>query len=275
MPDGLLKELTVSRWDDLLGHAFGLLLGRPLREFDPAATYAVFHYDDETAGEALGNLDPGKLVAEVAGRSADEGGEWLGLERWVPDLAGSAFVVKSARPAALQALLASPAGEGPAVVFGRDLGRALLDGALRLEELSPDAFRLYPVLLLRPRTDGSLLDAMRAATFTMSAPNGLADIEGTLTGRGYVKPGVSVVDRRWEPVLDQVDDDALRQHLRGLCLAAHWARSAGAYYLGPGECPADLQPIADLPGSTVIAGWEFGEGQGATLVVALKDPYSR
>ncbi|MFB9413982.1 hypothetical protein [Dactylosporangium matsuzakiense] len=262
------RRSTVSRWDDLLGHAFGLLLGRPLTEFDPAATYAVFHYDDETAGEALGALDPAELVAEVSGPSEDRGGAWLGLERWVPDLAGSAFVAKSVRPAALKPLLATPADSGPAVVFGRDLGRALLEGALRLDELSPDAFRLYPVLLLRPRTDGSLLDAMRAATFTMSAPSGLNDIEGTLTRHGYLQPGASAVDPRWEPVLNQLDDDALRRHLRGLCLSAHWARSAGAYYLGPGECPADLQPIADLPGSTAIAGWEFGEGQGATLVVA-------
>ncbi|MFI5916568.1 hypothetical protein [Dactylosporangium sp. NPDC051541] len=191
----------------------------------------------------------------MPGPSEDQGGAWLGLQRWVPDLAGSAFVAKSVRPTALKPLLATPADSGPVGVFGRDLGRALLEGALRLDELSPDAFRLYPALLLRPRTDSSLLDAMRAATFTMSAPNGLSDIEGTLARHGYVKPGASAVDPHWEPVPHRLGDDALRRHLRGLSLSAHWARSAGAYYLGPGECPTDLQPIADLPGSTAIASW--------------------
>jgi hypothetical protein len=47
---------------------------------------------------------------------------------------------------------------------------------------------------------------------------------------------------------------------------------AGAHFLGPGECPGDLQPIADLPGTTVIAGWEFSEGQGAMVVVLLDGP---
>ncbi|WP_422752145.1 hypothetical protein [Micromonospora sp. WMMD708] len=259
----------MSHWDDLLGHAFGLLLGRPLAEFDTAGTYAVFHYDDETAGEAIEDLDPGELVTDANGRSGDLGGDGLDPDRWVPDLAGSAFIATQVRPAALHPLITATTDDDRAVVWGRDIGRALRDGSLSLDELTPDGYRLYPHLLLRPRTDGSLLDAMRAATWTMSAPDGLSDIGDSLQRHGYVEPDGSVVDPRWESTLDQIDDDALRRHLRGLCLDAHWARMTGAYYLGPGECPGDLQPIADLPGTTVIAGWEFGEGQGATAVVRL------
>ncbi|MCI4066360.1 hypothetical protein MRQ36_28925 [Micromonospora sp. R77] len=265
----------MSHWDDLLGHAFGLMLGRPLAEFDAAGTYAVFHYDDETAGDALEDLDAGELVAEVDGRSGDNGGEWLDPGRWVPDLARSAFIATHVRPAALQPLLTVTTDDGRALVWGRDIGRALQAGSLSLDELSPDGYRQYPCLLLRPRTDGSLLDAMRAATWTMSAPDGLCDIGDSLVRHGYVEPDVSVVDPRWQSVLDQVGDDALRRHLRGLCLDARWARSTGGYYLGPGECPGDFRPIADLPGSTVIAGWEFGEGQGATVVIRLSEPHSR
>ncbi|MBM7085656.1 hypothetical protein ACWCHM_15515 [Micromonospora sp. SCSIO 07396] len=262
----------MSHWDDLLGQAFGLLLGRPLAEFDAAGTYAVFHYDDETAGEALEEFDPADLVADVDGRSGDLGGDELYPDRWVPDLAGSAFVATDVRPAALQPLITAGPDDDRAVVWGRDIGRALRDGSLGLDELSPDGYRQYPHLLLRPRTDGSLLDAMRAATWTMSAPDGLCDIGDSLVRDGYVEAGVSVVDPRWESTLDQIGDEALRRHLRGLCLDARWARMAGAYYLGPGECPSDLRPIADLPGSRVIAGWEFGEGQGATAVVLLGPP---
>ncbi|WP_194821461.1 hypothetical protein [Micromonospora sp. S-DT3-3-22] len=262
----------MSHWDDLLGHAFGLLLGRPLAEFDTAGTYAVFHYDDETAGEAIEDLDPGELVADVNGRSGDLGGDGLYPDRWVPDLPRSAFIATDVRPAALQPLITTTTDNGRAVVWGRDIGRALQAGSLSLDELSPDGYRRYPHLLLRPRTDGSLLDAMRAATWTMSAPDGLCDIGDSLVRHGYVEPEVSVVDPRWESTLDQIGDDALRRHLRGLCLDAHWARITGAYYLGPGECSGDVQPIADLPGSRVIAGWEFGEGQGAMAVVLLSEP---
>ncbi|WFE58672.1 hypothetical protein [Micromonospora sp. WMMD712] len=147
----------MSDWDDLLGHAFGLLLGRPLAEFDAAETYAVFYYDDETAGEALEDLDPGELVAAVDGRSGDQGGDGLYPDRWVPDLARSAFVATEVRPAALQPLLTVTTDDDRAMVWGRDIGRALQAGSLSLDELSPDGYRLFPHLLLRPRTDGSLL----------------------------------------------------------------------------------------------------------------------
>ncbi|GLK99368.1 hypothetical protein [Dactylosporangium matsuzakiense] len=106
---------------------------------------------------------------------------------------------------------------GRAEQYGRQWGVAGHGVAAAIELV----FRLYPVLLPRPRTDGSLLDAMRAATVTMSDPKGLTDIEGTLARHGYVQPGASAVDPRWEPVLNQLDDDALRRHLGGLCLNAH------------------------------------------------------
>ncbi|XVU22486.1 hypothetical protein ACQPZJ_35170 [Actinoplanes sp. CA-054009] len=237
----------MSIQDDQLRRAFALLLGRPLEEYDPAATYAVFHHDDETAGDVLDDIEPGRLVTPVIGRSGDTGGDWLGLERWIPDYAGSLFVLDQAG----------------AVVEGRDLP-PLLPGATRVEN-----YRRYPRLLLRPRTDGTLFDAMRAATWTMSAPDGLTDIESALRAQGYPQPGEPVTDPRWTPILTEIPDGTLRSHFQGLCLDGRWSRMAGAYYLGPGECPADLKPVTTLPHVSVIAGWEFGEGQAATVVVAL------
>ncbi|MEU8821747.1 hypothetical protein [Actinoplanes sp. NPDC048796] len=122
-----------------LSHVFELLLGRPLGEFDPAATYAVFHHDDETAGDALDDITPDQLATPVAGRSGDSGDDRLGPERWIPDYAGSLFVLDAAGT----------------VAPGRDLPL----GAAHIEN-----YRQYPRLLPRPRTDGTLLDAMRAAT---------------------------------------------------------------------------------------------------------------
>ncbi|MEV4722518.1 hypothetical protein [Micromonospora humida] len=223
-----------------------------MAEFDAAGTYAVFHYDDETAGEAIEDLDPGELVAEVNGRSGDLGGDWLHPDRWVPDLARSAFVATQVRPAALQPLITATTDDDRAVVWGRDIGRALKAGSLSLDELTPDGYRQYPHLLLRPRTDGSLLDAMRAATWTMSAPDDLCDIGASLVRHGYVTSEVSVVDTRWEPTLDQVGDDALRRHLHGLCLDARWARIAGAHFLGPGECPGPQMWILPSPVANTV-----------------------
>jgi hypothetical protein len=281
-------------WDVKLEHAFGLLLGRPLREFDPAATYATFSYTDETATGALAEIDPADLVAAPSNadsRSVDSRGDgnWY-EERWKPDLGRSAFVIYDDAESELVSKLRGvlhgadfdadlaeavtrrhPAlltDDDGAVVWGRDLGRAMLDGIVDLPALRDGNFRfgdVYPPLLLRAQTDGSLFDAMRAATWTMSAPAGLTDLTDVAEGYG----GTVEVEERWDAVLRDVPDPALRSHLRGLCLDAHWARSHGAYYLGPDVWPGDLTALARIPGHDIVAGWTMGEGQGAIAVISM------
>ncbi|WP_422752198.1 hypothetical protein [Micromonospora sp. WMMD708] len=80
--------------------------------------------------EATEDLDPGELVADVNGRSGDLGGDGLHPDRWVPDLAGSAFIATQVRPAALHPLITATTDDDRAVVWGREIGRALQDGSL-------------------------------------------------------------------------------------------------------------------------------------------------
>lgn len=278
----------MSDWDVMLEHAFGLLLGRPLRDFDPAATYAAFSYSDETATGALAEIDPADMVAPPGHVDSPSVGSWS-EHGWRPDLGRSAFVIHDDAESELVAKLRGvlhgadfdadlddevtrrhPAlltDDDGAVVWGRDLGRALLDGVVDLPALRDENFQygeVYPPLLLRAHTDGSLFDAMRAATWTMNAPAGLTDL--TETEEEFGKP--VEVEERWEAVLREVPDPALRNHLRRLCLDAHWARSEGAYYLGPGVWPGDLTALARVPGHDIVAGWTVGEGQGAIAVVS-------
>jgi hypothetical protein len=92
----------------------------------------------------------------------------------------------------------------------------------------------------------------------MSAPDGLYPF----------RDGYEVSDK-WQAKLDQIEDPALRAHLRMLCLTDHYSRSDGARFIGR-RCPGMLKVLTKLPGHTAIAGWEFGEGQAESVIVAIK-----
>lgn len=144
-------------------------------------------------------------------------------------------------------------------VSGADFARVLAAHDGELDEIDADTLMGRVQWLQRARTDGTLFDAMRTATWTMAGPEHLVPF-----ARGaQVEPGR-------EESLAGVSDARLRDHLRMLCLTAHWARSDGAYFLGVGECSHDLRWIADQPGHEPVAGWEFGEGQGSSGVFAVK-----
>ncbi|WP_238007962.1 hypothetical protein KZZ52_30630 [Dactylosporangium sp. AC04546] len=211
-----------------LTDAFGVLLGRPLDAFDPAATYALYHWDDMSSDE----FDPEEAdfgaVPPAPAAEADGGDALLSLERWRFDHARSLFLLDG----------------GP--VLGADADPAELAAAG------------YLPVVHRVVTDGTLLDAMKAATWTMSAPDGLVPL-----------PRRAVVEPRWAGALSGVGDAALREHLMTLCLTPHWARSDGAWFAGT-DPTGDLRPAADLPGHEVLAAWHFGEGQAASAVMSIK-----
>jgi hypothetical protein len=241
-----------------LEHAFGLLLGRPLHEFDPAARYALYHWDDVYCDEFFGDeevdLDefdqPETRESSTVG---DTGEATLFLDRWRIDLGRTIVLLDDLEHPVVDALRTVAFDEKREAVLGVDLRRVLLAENVDLDELTDE----YANMLLRVQTDGSLLDAMRAATWTMSAPDGLVPREAR-----------AEVDPAWQPVLERIDEPALRAHLEMLCLTPYWARSDGAHFLGV-ACPADLDFLTSLPGHRVIAGWEFGEGQAASVVVQI------
>ncbi|MBW8482316.1 hypothetical protein [Actinomadura parmotrematis] len=246
-----------AAWNRELAAAFGALLGRPLDAY-PQAEYALYAWADEVSYMALEDLldgEPDAPAGPVPVLDVPPGFDWDLLPA---DDDRSLWLIEDGAfdGAAGAALTAVALGDGGTrAVTGADFARVLAPYA---EELDADELIGQVRWLQRVRTDGTLLDAMRAATWTLHGPDGLVAFA----------PGAEV-EPAHEKALAAVPDARLRDHLRMLCLTAHWARSDGAYFLGPGEHAYDFEWIAGRPGRTAVAGWEFGEGQGATTIFAI------
>lgn len=173
----------------------------------------------------------------------------LSWTRWQLDLGRSLFLLEGNVSAGARAVSLD---ESRLVVNGADLAR-LLDG----EDVAPDD--VFVTVLARVATDATLFDAMRAATWTMGSPADLADFRTD-----------AETEPKWAAALERIDHPALRDHLRMLCLTAQSARSAGGLYLGTDHCPADLLWPAEQPGHTLVAAWEFGEGQASSAIFEVK-----
>ena len=239
-----------ERWDEQLAGAFAILLGRPLGDFDPKATYVLYHWDDVMSAEFCEYFEDPPL-GSVAPPLPEAGDEPLSWGQWSFDLGRSVFRIDDVPDQAGAALRAISRDPSEVVVTGADLAPV----AAEHEDLLGEAFL---AVLARVDTDGTLFDAMRAATWTMGGPAGLTS-----------PPARAVVEQEWQAALDRVTDPALRGHLQVLCLDAHWARSEGAYYSGTGQCPGDLHWLTQQPGYSFVTGWEFGEGQAASAIFAI------
>lgn len=238
-----------------LDGAYEILLGRPLSAFDPGAAYAFFFCieDGESAPSAIGlegwdDLTWDDLSAPASGRSArdcDLPGDELSWERFRMDHGRSIFFVDDQK-------LRGPSGKKHPL----PLEGATLAAAAKAAGLTP-ADLLGDLVYVRAQTDGSLRDAMAAATWTMSAPRGLVEEDGDC-------------EERWAKALTAaVHDDRLLGHLKMLCVDQNSARSSGGFFLG-----ADLEAgmwdwaMGELPGEAVAA-WQFGEGYASAVVVKL------
>lgn len=120
-------------------------------------------------------------------------------------------------------------------------------------------------LLDRVETDGSLFDAMSAATFTMNGYHGLVSLD-------YDKAEDDEdegVDPEWWELLRMVKDRKVHNHLCMLCLTGQSARCDGAFY-SENSCPFAFKRLARLPGYQLVTSWEYGEGQGAIALFQVK-----
>ncbi|MEU1179913.1 hypothetical protein ABZ464_20090 [Streptomyces sp. NPDC005820] len=271
-------------WEATLNGAFDILLGGKPAADDPATRYGV-HYADDSLDEFLFPntwITPETLTdPEPRELPLQGGGEYVfSPSGWRFDLSESLFRFDAH-------LLdgTGPWGEGghkgPRPFgddFVADVRAASLDGArevlLRGAELGPllrrhgvdpadsgcKKLNIWLTVLLRVATDGTLTDAMRAATFTARGP-------GHLTPFDQEDHGVTA-EPRWEEALTAIPHPGLRDHLRMLCLDEEDARDGGAHYSGGDRWPFTTDILDDL-GCSLVAGWEFGESQAGTAVVRL------
>ncbi|MEU5159703.1 hypothetical protein AB0G74_08860 [Streptomyces sp. NPDC020875] len=264
-------------WRRELADAFEVLLGKPLDEFPAEAEYVLYHWDEmrssEIAEEFIGGEVDLSAVARgepVDGDRYDDGDAPFGWTTWSLDLGRSIWHLEESAfdadgplgdalgtaPAAASATADGPERE----VSGADFARALAAHGEDLAEVDAEELTgMGPVV--RIATDGTLFDAMRAATWTMGDPG---DLTPFLRDADEIE-----VAPEWEERLRRIPDPRLRDHLRMLCLSAHSARSEGGYYLGPRECPAGLRWMTGRRGHETIAGWQFGEGQAFSAIVAI------
>ncbi|MER7705807.1 hypothetical protein ABTX81_23300 [Kitasatospora sp. NPDC097605] len=273
-----------GEWEAALAGAFEILLGGE-PDGDPAARYGV-HYASDSLDEFLFPNDwatPDALSAATPRHLPDPDGEFpFSPWTWRFDLSESLFRFdpdllagtgpwgedghKGPRPfddafvTDLRAV-ATVDEDGETLVRGAELGTLLGRHGVDLTDRRCEKLNCWLTVLPRVATDGTLTDAMRAATFTERGPEHLVSAHDMTRPRSAEAP--------WEERLGAVTHPALRDHLRLLCLSPSDARSEGGFYYG-----ADGWPWADVleaAGCSLVAGWGFGESQAGVAVVRLPD----
>jgi hypothetical protein len=265
---------TVDGWRDALTGAFSILLGRPLREFDPHASYALYYRCSNVTDELFGLGEFNTTGEHLAGFEAEVLARGDVIDPPFPTIPAFHDIVKGWDAMILPAgwsfdlgrSVFSEYAEGGAVkagvpelaagLSGAELGRILVERGMTPGQLAP----ADPVVDLRVHTDGSLFDALRAATATLRGPDHLFDFS----------PGWGT-DPEWDGPLDGVAHPGLRDHLRHLCRTEDSARSDGAYYVGVDNSAMTARRAGTLlesgAASRIVTSWWYGEGYAWSAVV--------
>ncbi|MET8828031.1 hypothetical protein ABZX40_21485 [Streptomyces sp. NPDC004610] len=272
-----------SGWDTALAGAFEILLGGR-SAVDPAARYGVYYapFDEYLFPNPWST--PDALTSREPRLLPDPGdGEYPFFPwTWRFDLSESLFCFdaelvagtgpwgegghKGPRPfddafVADLRTVASVDEDGQVLVHGAELGPLLSRHGVDLTDERSEKLNCWLGVLLRVATDGTLTDAMRAATFTERGPEQLVSVAD-------MRHSVSVAEP-WEERLGAVTHPALRDHLRMLCVTANDARSEGGHYVGTDYWPGP--DALEAVGCSLVAGWVFGESETSTAVVRLPD----
>ncbi|MEV8633056.1 hypothetical protein AB0395_15495 [Streptosporangium sp. NPDC051023] len=274
----------LSGWSAALAGAFEILLGgKPT--VDPAAGYGVYYASDPLDEFLFPNpwATPDALSGREPRHLPDPDGEYpFSPWAWQFSLSESLFRFdaellagtgawgdgghKGPRPfddtfVADLRTVSSVDEAGEALVHGAELGPLLDRHGIDLTSEESGKLNGWLTVLLRVATDGTLTDAMRAATFTERGPGHLVSI--------HDMDDAFSADEPWEERLSAVTHPALRDHLRMLCRTEDDARSEGGFYYGTDHWP--WSDLLEAVGCSLVAGWGFGESQAGTAVVRLAD----
>ncbi|MFD8598321.1 hypothetical protein ACFV1L_25280 [Kitasatospora sp. NPDC059646] len=270
-------------WNAALGGAFAALLGEEAAG-DLAGTGYGLYYASDTLDEFLfpnSWATADALSDGGAGHLPDpDGPHPFSPWNWKFDLAASLFRFdpdllagtgpwgadghKGPRPfddgfvADLLAVAATDEADG-AVLRGAQLAPLLRRHGVDLTGKACKKLNHWLTVVLRVATDGTLRDAMRAATFTERGP------EHLVTAHDFGSRPVAA--EPWEERLRTVAHPALRDHLRMLCRSEADARSEGGHYSGARHW--SWSDVTDAVGCTPVAVWGFGESQAGAAVVRL------
>ena len=244
-----------------LRHGYEVLLGRPLDKFESEARYEVWYFvDSELLPEhervpslTLEQLVVGRPHAPSVSHDTKAGDFWL---RLAADYARSLFVFdKHDWPDAPDELVAALQARHYAL-SGEELAKLAQDEELELREVLEPCW----YACRRAVSDGSLVDAMAAATLSASAPAGL------LSREQYDNADDIRFEPRWEHALRGITDDALREHLLMSCVDLQTSRWAGSWIDPKHKADVWLEPVLKR-GGQILAIWHTGEGQATRAVV--------
>ncbi|MFJ9434255.1 hypothetical protein ACIRQY_31990 [Streptomyces sp. NPDC101490] len=272
-------------WDTALAGAFEILLGgQPPAA--PATGYGVYYASDSLDEFLFPNswMTVGTLAGREPTTLPDPDGPYpFSPWAWRFDLGGSLFRFdadllagtgawgadghKGPRPFdesfATALRTTHPSDEdGGVLVRGTDLGLLLARHGADLTGEDSEPLNTWLTVLLRVATDGTLTDAMRAATFTGRGPAHLVSTDDIRYADRAAEP--------WEERLGAVAHPALRDHLRMLCLTREHARSEGGFYRAAEGWPWPTEALKTV-GCSLVAGWGFGESQAGAVVVRLPE----
>ncbi|MFE2044220.1 hypothetical protein ACFXAZ_25505 [Streptomyces sp. NPDC059477] len=249
---------SLSGWDRQLAHAFGVLVGRPLDDFDPDAVYAAvlqgnalnesgfLREPDWVRPEALSGARPIPCpfgLSGEAGRQPLFDASTSIFEFWQCDSPRSPLPKDFA--AALKAVCFAQS-----LVRGADIA-PLLD-RFGVDLTTPALKDTWEIYLPRLVCDGTLLDALRVALDTGRTPEELVPFTFTFP----TEP-----QEEWEEDLATIEHPALRTHL--------------AYFCTDGEegmmplCQDETTTLPEDEGCEPVAGWEDGHGQITITVIKL------
>ncbi|WP_329027040.1 hypothetical protein [Streptomyces sp. NBC_00690] len=251
-------EASLSDWDRQLVHAFGVLVGRPLDEFDPAAVYAVglqgnalnesgfLREPDWVHPKALSGARPIPCPFGLSGEPDRQ--PLFDPSTSIFDF-GRCDSPQSPLPKDFTTALKSVCFAG-SLVRGADIA-PLLD-RFGVDLTTPALKDTWEIYFPRLVCDGTLLDALRVALDTGRTPEELVPLTLTVP----TEP-----EEEWEQDLATIEHPALRTHLAYFC-------TDGAEGLMP-LYQDETTTVLEDEGCEPIAGWEDGHGQIEITVMRL------
>ena len=247
---------------DELRRGYEIFLGKPLASFDPNARYEVWYRverellpeHERLAALTLEQLVVGRPQAPSTLYDPGKGEFWT---RYAADYARSLFVFdRHDMPEAPSELVAALQAKHYALT-GEEIGRLVDQSGLAFEEIISVAW----YICRRAVTDGTLLDAMHAATLSSKLPLGIQSRSEYGEDADKIR-----FEPRWEHALRVIEDPVLREHLLMSCCDVQTARWAGAWLDPKHKVDVWLEPVTKR-GGEIIAIWHVGEGQAMRAVV--------
>lgn len=246
---------------DQLRHGYEVLLGRPLDAFEADARFEVWFFVDSEllaaterpTGLGLELLVVGRPHAPAATHDTKHGEFW---QRYAVDYSRSLFVYdKHDLPDAPDALVIALQAHHYALT-GDELAQLVERNDLDLAEVLAPCW----YICRRAVTDGSLVDAMAAATLSQSYPAGMLS-------RGAYEAAAEIrFEPRWEHALRGITSETLREHLLMSCVDLQTARWVGSWIDPKHKPDVWLEPVVKR-GGEILAIWHTGEGQATRAVV--------